>query len=434
MSHIEEGTLHAYLDGECRPHEREAVEGHLAVCEECRARLTEAESTAGRATGLLAHLEPGAVHGPSWREIEGRAAARGRESARRRRWLGPGIGWAASIALAFGLGWVAHSQGVFEAPAARVATQNRGAATDLVGQRTESPPEGEEVRAVRIEEGPLQDADVGAAAGTLDEVAEREAARFREGAEASRPAPETGRAAAAAGDRALGQEPAPAEERADRLADAAAAEPEALRVPATVAKSEKPLNERGRPTEIDSVEAETENHLREAVIREARRIAAERDTRVSAITESELPAALKTRAAAELQAPPSLVDGGESIVADGRFLPVPIEQATHWLGAPLRTLPAFELQRAEVGPGTAVAGGVAGRPAIRLVYRDAAGREIVLIQQIANLVTRVPEDPVLVVTPSGRKAYRWFDGPGYWLTLTADLPQDSLRALIDQVE
>ena len=41
MSHVDEGTLHAYLDGELPSVERTALEAHLADCATCRANLAE---------------------------------------------------------------------------------------------------------------------------------------------------------------------------------------------------------------------------------------------------------------------------------------------------------------------------------------------------------------------------------------------------------
>ena len=41
MSHVDEGTLHAYLDGELPAPERERWAVHIAACAECRTRLEE---------------------------------------------------------------------------------------------------------------------------------------------------------------------------------------------------------------------------------------------------------------------------------------------------------------------------------------------------------------------------------------------------------
>ncbi len=107
------------------------------------------------------------------------------------------------------------------------------------------------------------------------------------------------------------------------------------------------------------------------------------------------------------------------------------QDAALWLGAEPRTLTELELRRVEVGPGSAAAGGLSGRPALRLTYEDAAGQEIVLMQQW----TGAPRDdafaaePVLTVLPTGRRLLRWSDDEGYRLILEGTLSGDSLRAL-----
>ncbi len=101
MSHIEEGRLHAYLDGECAEREIEQIEAHLAICDECQERLEAATAASRTASDLLAEVEPGPVSAPTWRELEARAAARTR-SAPRRTWVRPSLAWAAMIAVASG--------------------------------------------------------------------------------------------------------------------------------------------------------------------------------------------------------------------------------------------------------------------------------------------------------------------------------------------
>src|SRR5437867_949504 len=58
MSHVDEGTLHAYLDGELPSAERAALEAHLAACATCRASLDEERALLERATTLLGSARP----------------------------------------------------------------------------------------------------------------------------------------------------------------------------------------------------------------------------------------------------------------------------------------------------------------------------------------------------------------------------------------
>jgi len=59
MSHVDDGTLHAYLDGELGEAERGVARTHLGACPECGARLEQIESTAGRVRAHLAPVAPG---------------------------------------------------------------------------------------------------------------------------------------------------------------------------------------------------------------------------------------------------------------------------------------------------------------------------------------------------------------------------------------
>ncbi|MDH3366236.1 MAG: hypothetical protein OEO17_00215 [Gemmatimonadota bacterium] len=108
MSHADEGTLHAYLDQGRQPSEdwRE-VEDHLAACAECRQRLEEARALRERAATILRASGPAAVPVPPFDAVLARAGGR-----RPRRVLSlnrlTALGWAASIALAVGVGWMAR--------------------------------------------------------------------------------------------------------------------------------------------------------------------------------------------------------------------------------------------------------------------------------------------------------------------------------------
>ncbi|HYK11255.1 MAG TPA: zf-HC2 domain-containing protein [Gemmatimonadales bacterium] len=99
VSHVDEGTLHAYLDGELPGDERTRLEAHLAECAACRDRLTEERGLIERADRLLtlAALPAGHTLRPAPESV--------RRPRRQPRFVVP-TAWAASIALAFFTGWL----------------------------------------------------------------------------------------------------------------------------------------------------------------------------------------------------------------------------------------------------------------------------------------------------------------------------------------
>ena len=130
MSHVDEGTLHAYLDGELPSAERAALEEHLAGCATCRANLTEERALRERASAVLGSARPAERPAPPLEQLR-RAPQRSPWRVRR------SFAWAASIALALGLGYYMRSPGaspvasVPPAPAQPVAlAQNRAVATE----------------------------------------------------------------------------------------------------------------------------------------------------------------------------------------------------------------------------------------------------------------------------------------------------------------
>jgi len=98
MSHVDEGTLHAYLDGELPSTERAAVEAHLADCAACRGNLTEERSLRERASAVLGSARPTERPAPPLDQL--------RREPRRSPWrVRRSFAWAASIALALGVGY-----------------------------------------------------------------------------------------------------------------------------------------------------------------------------------------------------------------------------------------------------------------------------------------------------------------------------------------
>jgi len=98
MSHVDDGTLHAYLDGELAPAEAQGIEAHLAQCPRCRERLEEERALIMRAGELLALAAPPDRELPPFRAGDVRPPTRLWWQVRLP------LAWAATVALALGIG------------------------------------------------------------------------------------------------------------------------------------------------------------------------------------------------------------------------------------------------------------------------------------------------------------------------------------------
>ena len=101
MSHVDEGTLHAYLDGELAPVERERVDAHLKGCPACQGRLAEERALIERASRLLGMAAPPERAMPPLQQLR-----QPRLTWRLRRPLA----WAATLIMAVGFGWFARGE------------------------------------------------------------------------------------------------------------------------------------------------------------------------------------------------------------------------------------------------------------------------------------------------------------------------------------
>lgn len=112
MSHIDDGVLHIYLDGELPsidPSEAEAVEGHLRSCPGCRNRLEQARQVRTQAHALLGRSGPAVVREPAFEVLVSRTNERPPPApARPARWRVSA--WAASVLLALAVGWYASGR------------------------------------------------------------------------------------------------------------------------------------------------------------------------------------------------------------------------------------------------------------------------------------------------------------------------------------
>lgn len=112
MWHVDDGALHAYLDGalDALPATEAArVREHVAACAACAARLEEERALRAEAEAILAGAVPEVGSPPALEDLRNlaRARRRGRPGVRLQR-----LAWAASVVVAVGAGWMLRgSQG-----------------------------------------------------------------------------------------------------------------------------------------------------------------------------------------------------------------------------------------------------------------------------------------------------------------------------------
>ena len=109
MSHVDEGALHAYLDGALEEYptgEARRIRAHLERCDVCAKALADARKVRDEAESLLA-IPNVDVSAPPLEEL--RTLARSASESRTAPTVGVRLyrfGWAASVVLALGVGWM----------------------------------------------------------------------------------------------------------------------------------------------------------------------------------------------------------------------------------------------------------------------------------------------------------------------------------------
>ena len=132
ISHVDDGQLHAYLDGELPQAEAWRLEAHLGECPACRGRLEEQRALIARASELLALAAPPARTSPPgplstlWR---GGTEVRPPSQPSWRRPVP--LAWAASVVLALAAGWYLRG----ESPSSPVPPDRRAAAANAAAPR-----------------------------------------------------------------------------------------------------------------------------------------------------------------------------------------------------------------------------------------------------------------------------------------------------------
>lgn len=111
MQHLDEGTIHAWLDGELPEVERAAAEAHAAKCAECAAAVAEARGYIAAASRILTALD--AVPGGVMPAAQAPAPAR--------RYMVPRAWMAVAAVLVLGIGTVIATRSPRDVVALRVA-------------------------------------------------------------------------------------------------------------------------------------------------------------------------------------------------------------------------------------------------------------------------------------------------------------------------
>jgi hypothetical protein len=103
MPHVDEGQLHALLDGAYDEREARSIQEHIAACAECSARLENEQAVRARASAILAGAQPMRLGTPPFEVVIEKAKTA--RPARARIPAATRLAWAASLVLALGLGW-----------------------------------------------------------------------------------------------------------------------------------------------------------------------------------------------------------------------------------------------------------------------------------------------------------------------------------------
>lgn len=410
MSHLDEGQLHALLDGEMDEGERTAAEAHLAACAECRREYAEAKTFLAEAETLIE-----AVDLP--------AANRAQTTTVRRapppfKWRN--LAWAASLVAAVGLGWMARAdqfrvaeKDSFERPAHTAPSAARSVDSSVSEDKAKpeqderpmpasAPSLGDKARERRKSTARLEDAGtVATAAGASNTTLTQ---------------PPTAR-----------NEPAPARDA-----------PLALPMPVT------------RPADLDrakSADSSVEDRLVSSRAVAEERVANRTDQAFAA------PVAPSAAAPAPKESEVRRNDGlaaatgaGSRGGGIGGFQVTPMEGAVRILGGSIRLVDGMTPTRVEVGAGRLAADANPGLEIVRVVYDDPPGRELWLDQQRPateggdaavhgqQATTLLPGDTLLTVDKAGSRSLRWIHQTGFRLELTGFLPADSLRVLARRVQ
>ena len=399
MSHLDDGVLHALLDGEIDAAQARIVEQHLAGCRECAQRLDEARAFFSEADSLIGTLQVPAspATGTAWKPTVSRPPAA-------RPWL-PRlqiVAWAASVVLAVGIGFYASD---CRRPAVSQAPVPLSPATPP----TETPPSNstdlarnEPAITVQEERGNRQERASQPLGGKVEVAgaggeAERESARSDAPSAAAPPA-QNG-ALAAAADRLVLKDSSPSRDEQQGRQAQAVAKPQPISPPVA---EEKPAAKSRVQVQVLSAD------------------------QVATIAEGQT----------------GIVSGLTGPAAG--FRRIVLEEAVGHLAGSIRLIEGMVPERVEIGPGSLVPGATPDADVVRVVYLDPPGRELLLDQQRVGQtadsgagdfdeVGLLSGDTLATTVSSGAARIRWLDGQGFWLSLQGNIGVDSLKRIASQV-
>jgi anti-sigma factor RsiW len=473
MSHLDEGTLHALLDGELETHEVAEIQAHLNSCSACGLRLREVKEFLAEADRLIAAVDltpgpaaqrpaaipaapspvlveaeprresaparPAAVsEDPKWEPwneppppvllIPDNESASERRMRRMRR-----FGWAAIIAVIAGAGFV---EGRKMMPVA-LPEDTVLAKSGPVVSPEETAPNGDVVAsASRTDSAPSQRPTALADSRQSDS----QQANVQRADTRAKPAPPA-RAPAAAGpvtpatDRTSKAKDAPdtsapttgtAESDAGNTAVASRDTDTGTLQTAAQQDEPAPAEARGGRTETAGTEdlatvrarasealaqLDRERRLKQAAAATAALDAQRRKPAVQSRTE---PAAASPPAPAPT--PPTLEQRAQI------YLRIGLDEASRQLGGPAHVIEGLSPLFMGLVQGTAVSGAEAGRPVVRVVYQDSQGRLILLDQQRLR-----PGQP----TPAASAVSWTMGGTAMWLH--GEAPAEILRTFRGRV-
>lgn len=450
MPHLDEGTLHALLDNELDATVRITTERHLEGCGSCRERFDIERALRRDASELLASLAPGSIDAPPFAELAARAtlrdggetapsagapAAARRDHPAARGWI-PALAWAATVAFAFGLGWLV-APGTVEVASAPVEVVDAAP----LPSTAEAPAHEARTDADRIE--PAFRAAIDEASPGRDDEAP---ARDSDVADTRQQ---------------LASEPEVVADAMERKAQAVEG-PDPL--PVTMARAPEPEARAAELAEEAPRETDTAPAGRGQAARVGEVLAAAGDV---ARRENE-EAGAATEGLREVNAPEAALEffdeisgaipelSGDALLPD-RSVAIDLADVDAWLGAPPKLLAGAEPIEVFLAPGEDLPGVDPRRPAIAIVYRLASGETVELTQQspetaaITGSDTRVaparrrdkaqlraarppaPGEPEVLVDPSGVASIAWTTDDGYRIVLRGTMDIERLSAIARDV-